>query len=294
MAYKSIELDEDDLDSMLDDDVELEVEDIEVDSSDSAEDGNAGTKKPYDHDRQSRFQKKINKEVAKRKSAEEEAAALKARLKELETAQLENQKQSVAVFKTQAERTLEGLREQLTSAIDNGDSRKQADLNIEIARVTNQLDRAASWKPTPAPQERETQAAPSDGVSEVAKRNLGAFVSKHQRNLEDPKFKDALDRVAAAVEGEGWDYEDPDTFAEIELRLEKALGKKVGSPVTRRSVDSGGGLNSDLKTLKVSKKDIEYAKDTYGLSQDEYISYLKKSRKRNDMGYTVLDIPGRK
>lgn len=139
----------------------------------------------------------------------------------------EREESTFAHSKAEIESTLAQKRSALKAAMDEGDTDKIADLNLEIAELGGrrayfeQEENRFKQREKPKPPEEK----PDNGGMPAAAR---AWLTENRDWYYDPKNRAAI-QAAGAIESalfdEGMHPDDPDTYAELDRRLELVYPK---------------------------------------------------------------------
>lgn len=260
------------LDDFKDDDLTPDVADEVSDESPGGEsnddEGGAGepatevverrTETPEDEDDYStRVKKRIDKEVGKRKTAEEKYAEserlnaeLRQRLETL-TADVEQVKKRNATADAQAaEGTLQSklasARQRLLQAKENQDFEAEITAQEELDDI-----RAQARELKTRPEQRETRdTSPAPVLPEGTRQWLAMnpWYTRAHDNPQHARLARAAAEIDAALQEDGYKPDDPETYNELNRRLRAALPKAasvlsdIGNPASRspeRARDGG-------------------------------------------------------
>lgn len=203
--------------------------------------------KPDDDDAQysTRVRKRIDKEVYRRKAAEEREARLSAELAVLR-ADIEHVKSRNAAADAQAaEGTLQGkldaARQRLQQAHEDGDSKTLLEATEELADLKSQQRewvRAQEW------QKRQQEQTAQANHPIALPAGTQAWINKNSWFMsgKQPRAARLAQELDAELQAEGYNPTDPAMYAELNKRLRAAMPKAsdwLEDPVSIRTRDLG-------------------------------------------------------
>lgn len=250
------------------DDPEIHTEKDEIQVGDAEDDGYG-----------ERVQKRINKEVARRKAAEEQRQAAEDRIAQLEErfAKLSNSLHERDARATEAQAKSEEDRMQAhyeatklkyRKAVEEVDVEAQAQMLDELLEAREKLSNArersrikAESPPPPAePAYRPGSAAVPAGAKSWMERNTWF---SDPNALRDPKLKARADLALAldsALQIEGFSPHDTEMYDELDRRLNAALGgqrKQKGNGGGGVGASYDGGGNDAPGEKRLTREDLE-------------------------------------
>ena len=284
------------------DDIEIvEDEDIEiVDDSTPDEEIEAAVRGDDDDELESyseRVQKRIHKEVSKAKgfkrqadeAARRESAAIEyarsivAENEALKGRTLSTQESAIALTKASVASNLEGLQSALEKAIEEGDAKKQAELNIKINRaVIEQSQVEGVEKQVRAERERakpktegddtqpQRQSPQRQQISEEASNwfEKNTWFKVDQRGIPQNEESEAAHAYSEYLLKRGYSMEDPEFYKLVDKKMaedfpdvvkprqSQKTQKRPPTASTQRNSTSGATQNSKKTVLAKSEVDV--------------------------------------
>lgn len=237
-----------------DDDIEVESESPEQDNDLIEVAGKSpGDFEEGENKHSKKVQKRIDKLVYERNVEREEKARLAAEAAQLR-AELDKyaQKDNESLAERQKE-----LAKQKVAALEEGDYERVAEIDDEVMDIKVRLNSPSQQAPQPVPQQQQTTQAPS---------HVAAWEQKNQWIFENsPKAQFAKQKFNELVQ-QGYDYNDPDTLAELENILSKQFKREV--PPSPGVVDRGYTVGNDDSNTGFSSRDKSDMED-FGLNPND-------------------------
>jgi predicted DNA-binding protein (UPF0251 family) len=213
-------------DDLLPDGEEGDAEESSIDDSSTIDDRRSdepATRSEDDDDDtaySNRVRKRIDKEVFRRKSAEERENRLKAELDALRADVEAVKSRNAAADAQAAEGTLQGkltaARQRLSQAIEDGDPQAQAAATEEVADAKAEIREAGRAKQQPEARQPDRPALRT-GTAQWLERNQWYMSGQY------PRLALRAAELDAALQQEGFSPDHPSMYAELNRRLTKEI-----------------------------------------------------------------------
>lgn len=168
-----------------------------------------------------KFEARLERERRAKKAAQAEAAAAKQELEDLRKQRSESQKALSAAELSRLETTIESTKTQLSAAIEEGDTGKQIELNMELAEAI--ASRKAAQIAAEADEE-DVSATPPPKAED--KSLVSEWTERHSDWFGKPGYEKETRmarRLDREIYSEGYEPTEDDYFEELDRRIrEKA------------------------------------------------------------------------
>lgn len=226
--------------------IDIEGSDQDLTKDDAQPDAADKTKEPAkqadgddDTEYSQKVQKRINREVAKRKTVETELERIRRENLELRQGMSSTRVRAVETSISELTGRANALRSQMSQALDAGDTDKYLELNDQLVDTRAHLLNAQAVKSRMAPpvdpqqqqpqpqtytqaQRPDTGQPPAPDVSRAPKLAQGWIADRDFLNWSQSE-KAFAGGVDAELTAEGYDVETPEYFQEMDRRIQAAM-----------------------------------------------------------------------
>jgi len=248
MSEEELEIESpEELEQEVEPEIEQEVEQEEVEAAEEQKE-----EKDESEEYGRRVQERINKLVAQRNAERDSHKRDLERLADIERKYNElrhaSHNQAYEGLKSQQD----DLKARMKKALDDADFDTYHNLNSEYTEVTVKLRMNESRKPEPV---AEPAAEPVPQKQELPAAQRSWLVRNGAWYGKDNATTSKADELWYALQGEGYEADDPDTYVELDRRLEEQKPNKPGpTPPVRGGVPQKKVVNKltdeDLKNMR--------------------------------------------